>query len=64
MAPSGSLVRRLSGVVAVGLGGAAGYALFAPRPPSDTQLLVVFVVAAGVAAASLQMLAGRGETEA
>ncbi|WP_411967391.1 hypothetical protein [Haloferax sp. YSSS75] len=52
-----STAESVTSVFAIGLATVAGFALFSPRPLSETQLGVVFVLSAGIGTGSLWMLA-------
>lgn len=54
---SSSLTETVTSAFAIGLATVAGVAFFSPRPFTEAQLGVVFVLSAGIAAGSLQMLA-------
>ncbi|WP_416840182.1 hypothetical protein [Haloferax sp. DFSO52] len=57
MALALSTAERATSVFAIGLATAAGFALFSPRPLTEAQLGVVFVLSAGIGIGSLWMLA-------
>ncbi|AFK19690.1 hypothetical protein E6P09_01705 [Haloferax mediterranei ATCC 33500] len=64
MVPSLRTSRGISSVVSLGIVGTVGYTLLSPRPPTETQLAILFVLSVCLGAASLWMLSEPPEGDA
>ncbi|WP_396611509.1 hypothetical protein ACH9L7_15090 [Haloferax sp. S1W] len=63
MVPSLRTPRGVTSALSLGVVIATGYALFSPRPPTQAQLAVVFVLSICLGAAGLWLLAASGNAE-
>ena len=63
MVPALRTPRGVTAVLSLGMVIATGYALFSPRPPTQTQLAVVFVFSICLGAMGLWLLATSGNAE-